>query len=732
MKRIEDLTAKNESIETPENFKGELYTPQKVMLAAMIKLEDSPIVSNTECEEWQPLMQTRMARISEKFSFGKTVLSLALVCARKDSCIGANAPMIHPTLSCIGRRKTNTNLACVPLSGYNHNGVGFIPEISTIYSKYIPITIVVAVSNIITQWEQNTERFTNLRYFTIDNVHSLKKFEQLYRVNNLKDFDMILIKAGKVTSNFVVAGESAGAVNKNRSIIGAIISILEGAYISRLIIDDYDTLLLGKTDCFIPASFTWLISATRRTTNIKVPLVTGISDHQYDRPTTVEEFFELNLLSSFPILGSALDDITNEIFSFRCAPQFVDEFINSTKVNFRRILVKGGAINNLLKSLDVSNEVIEMLNAGAIKTATQSLNMHADTAGEVIRRIVGDRLKDLRDVIRLIGRINTVIERIAALPPLAAPPSPAHSALLRVADFATDEEFNAALDSYVTAGNVSHVYFVESKERAIMRRSGYEVLLNRMKDNIREKSCQCCMVPFEDGDDAYILSECCQIIICESCIIKSRKLIDKCPNCAHILTLKGLIRIGSELNIEEVLSNDELVVSAAESLPVANYNPKLTALTQYIRSIAMDCISSTYVSPYVTGLLDGARNTPWPDDVPKKFLIFTMYPESTHTIANELDCLGISYCIMQGSRHQKDECIRRFQTDVNVMLLTSAKNCAGLNLPFVSHIVFYHNVIDKNVEAQVAARGQRIGRLYNLEIATISNPDELSTYPERA
>jgi ERCC4-related helicase len=101
-----------------------------------------------------------------------------------------------------------------------------------------------------------------------------------------------------------------------------------------------------------------------------------------------------------------------------------------------------------------------------------------------------------------------------------------------------------------------------------------------------------------------------------------------------------------------------------------------------------------------------------------------MFPESTRKIAAELDKKQIRYCVMQGTRTQRDVCVRQFRGDVNVMLLTSAQNCAGLNLPFVSHIIFYHKLIDLDVEAQVAARGQRGTRDHNLEVIFLLNQAE--------
>jgi hypothetical protein len=643
----------------------------------------------------------------------------------------------------------------------------------------LPVTIVIAVSNIITQWEQNTAKFTDLRYFTIDNVYSVKKFEKLCKDGTISNYDLIFIKAGKITSNFVIDGETPiGETAKNRSIVEAISRILEGTCIARLLVDDYDTLKLGKKDCFIPAHFTWLISATRRVTSIKCMMHSASI-------TTVEQFFEANMNSNFPILGAALDDVINQTFSLQCSPAYVDEYINSTKVNFRRIEVKSGSFNGILRDLEISDEVIEMINATAIKTATQSLDMNASSVGEVVMRIVGNKLHMLQQSVKILARLNHIAGLIPAVsdetapiddaasdetddaasdaeidditdditdddadagaddadaPETATDAQPPRLALVNpdfvkikefksvITNTANDETFNKYLADWMTAYHIPD--FENLRRKTVEKRNSHEIMLNRMKDNIREKQCQCCMIPFETEDDAYILAECCQIIVCEMCIIRNKRLINKCPNCLSAITVKGLIRIGSELNIEEALSTDDTILDIDKATPTTenalSYNPKLKALVQYITNEQIDCISSHYVSPYVRGLLDGKHDKPWPDEVPKKFLIFTMFPESTNIIAQELDARGIKYCVMQGTRDQKDECMSRMQRgDASIMLLHSPKNCAGLNMPFISHVVFYHNLLDNEVKSQVAARGQRLGRRYNLEIAEIFNAGEI-------
>lgn len=127
------------------------------------------------------------------------------------------------------------------------------------------------------------------------------------------------------------------------------------------------------------------------------------------------------------------------------------------------------------------------------------------------------------------------------------------------------------------------------------------------------------------------------------------------------------------------------------------------------------------------GLLDGVRDAPWPAEKPRKILVFTMHAESTRHIEFALELAGIPYGVLRGLRSQKDaavEALRRAPS-TGVLLVTSAKDCAGIHMPWLSHIEFYHRVTDRHVEAQVAARGQRLGREHNLEIVLIGNEAEV-------
>jgi hypothetical protein len=678
------LTMDDPVADVPAGFKGDLYLPQKIVLAAMIALEDHPIIALPG-----ERVQTRIARISEKFSFGKTVLSLALICAKR---CPAKLPSMGSAFSTTAMQR------------------GFYPAITVRYERYLPATLVIASANVITQWVENTMRFTDLRYFVIEHVRSLRKFEEMYRENALADIDIIFMKAGKVTSSFVVESEPP-ITSKDRPLTDAFAMITEGVPIARVIIDDFDTLKITGLDCFPPALFTWLISATRRKVTAN-----GEGSISWRTP---EDWFRMRLQTQ--ILGAMYNELINTVLRIQCDPALVDIHINSTRIHYRQIDVKG---KNpvLLNNLNLPAEVLEMINADAMGAAASALGISAPDIGSLIRQIVGANIGKLQSAIQLLTRIQSI--------QCSGTKVVSEAEVRRILQTGTELEIKQ-LQKTISPGAMKVI-----ERHLAEQRDKYAATLDRMRDNIREGHCQCCMVPFEK-ETVYILVGCCQIVVCEPCIIRKKSFITHCPNCiTKIVPSTSLIRVGAEISLDAALSDSAIVaapaIATAAALPqqVAEINHKCVALVQFIQRVPVTCLRNVIVLPYVSGLLDGKRDIPWPADQSCKFLIFTMHLESTKKISKALHDAGIVHATLTGSRAVRDKAIDAFRMDTHVLLATSATDCAGLDLPFISHVVFYHHVIDTNIAMQVAARGQRLGRTHNLEVVMILNESEVKmTHP---
>jgi hypothetical protein len=782
---------------TNEFFKGILYDPQATLLAAMIDLENKQCLNimdgsnsnlaaaSLETAALAPsyVAHTRSGVLSVKFSFGKTVLALALICAQK---IPLNKEIIYP-LSVIqssseidNRNRMNVITDQDPIGRNNYftplSNWGFFPEIELYEDnmEFIPISIVAAATSIITQWENNIKQFTNLRYFIIDNVHSLKKFEILINNSNIKNYDIILIKIGHVTHTYRTVNEIANNIHftTNRTIFSAIISILKGKKISRFIIDDFDVIKLTGNDYLINACFTWFISATRRQSSIKLGPVRGNK--------SIEQYL-LNALEA-PAITYTSDDVLNKAFNIRCDPEYINEHINTTNVIFRKIVVKGSS-TKIFQNLNIAPEIIEMINADAVGLAAQSLGLEVNTIGDLIRSITGNHISEMKYSLKILNRIEQALQicQIDSLDVADAIDvvdvtdviddinidavntdainidtinagtinTNKYNSIQKIILHTGDEDFHEFIcgrSNYVDiknneinikSANSSNVLKLTNlKIRITAQYEKNVMVLNRMRDNIREGYCQCCTLPFEENC-AYVLGNCCQIIICEECITvganKSKTFIKKCPNCAAELTyganrnINGLIKVGNSVNLEDALA-DDIVLTIDESISphkeddsiasASIANLKIRALLQLLRSSNKItdnyCISDNIIAPTISGLLVGKIDIPHTGR--NKYLIFSLLTETTHFLHNELSKHNVEHLVLQGNKTQKNNIIESFKNNIDILLITATNDCAGLHLPFVSHIIFYHKIIDHNIESQIAARGQRLGRIANLEI----------------
>ena len=165
----------------------------------------------------------------------------------------------------------------------------------------------------------------------------------------------------------------------------------------------------------------------------------------------------------------------------------------------------------------------------------------------------------------------------------------------------------------------------------------------------------------------------------------------------------------------------------AAAPPAEIANAKLRALVQFLKREPLECLSDEAVPPFVHGLLAGARSAPLPDAAPRRVLVFAMHAETTRQIEFAFGVSGIAYGVLRGGRAQKDAAVEALRAAPagGVLLVTAAKDCAGIHMPWLTHIVFYHRVADHHVEAQVAARGQRLGRTHDLSVVLIANEGEV-------
>ena len=182
---------------------------------------------------------------------------------------------------------------------------------------------------------------------------------------------------------------------------------------------------------------------------------------------------------------------------------------------------------------------------------------------------------------------------------------------------------------------------------------------------------------------------------------------------------------------DEILQSPPVPAAAGASQDYTTWEnePRLRALLQLVRGDPVQSVSDAEIPPLVRGLLEGCREKPVPTNAPHRYLIFTMYGESTEQIAAAFSSLGVAFVLLRGTRRNKDKAVHDFKTGrVAVMVATSSRDCAGLHLPEVTRLVFYHHHIDKDIARQSVGRAQRVHREYSLEVIELMTEGEAKRF----
>jgi SNF2 family DNA or RNA helicase len=696
------LTEKDPRASEPSGFVGHLRPPQATLLHALIDLETEPRIKLKDGLQ----ICTNVALISEKFSFGKTVVIIALVCASpQPRAIPAsiNLPFIsgrYDTNYAVIKKSENIKYHTwrpVVLSIENK----FYPELTCHWDRLIPSTLVVVASSIITQWENAVAQFApHLRKFTISDMKTLAKFYT--ELMSGKNYDIVIAKIGNVSNTFQVPGEPPTIKkSKTRSIITVLRYITDGAVWARCVWDDYDSINLTTTTPIIPSLFTWLISATERKSTIHVGLKTGVDCYN---------FIQKNIWS-MPILGFAYDDLLKTSLSFCCQSEYVNKYLTTTTAKYRKIVLKGGMGASILKNLGVKANIVEMIQGGAIGTAAEALGMKCCSIQEIVVRILQKQLTKYYHTFTVLDRINNARQQISYT---INNDNETNKKNRKILKNGTDEEVSNII---ITRSSIEMLDSLE--EWAINDQKKRSVAFDRLRTNISEQLCQVCMVPISEVNfDGSYIANCCQLIICTYCVVGSNhSFIDKCPNCLRLLKAGDLIYVGKEIKLAEVTIPSKLPENISNDYFAAN-KPKLRALMQIIKQKPIECIKDE-PDKEIDGLLQGDVEKPWPTHIPYKFLIFTLHPETTEYIHEALNSFDITHVILSGTHKQKDKIVASFKKEINVMIVTASRNCSGLHIPEASHVIFYHTM-DYNIEQQIAGRAQRIGREYSLEIIRLT------------
>lgn len=736
-----EITEDFASIETPLGFKGvELYPHQATVVRALIETEDARVL-NVNTSEFDAItghqvkVETSALVLSEPFGSGKTFDILGLILERpipKAFPSHANSIIIGFNL---GRHENYYSMR-------KHIKQPFCHEITRKFTgpdALIKPNLIVVGSSVLVQWENAIRDFTNLRVFTIGNYYQLQKFYKLYKEKKLKAFDIILLKNGKVTGNFILPGEDSSKVTDYRSLIAVISKMTAGSCWSRVIYDDFDTISIPPGSTVINALFTIYVSATTK--------------HPPSVKNTVVQY--KNLLEAFRERSAPLNLIVKDRtlftnFNIRNNSEFVEKSTKITVLEAYRY-VYANPDDNYIKLLGAmgeqdANNIMEMLNGDAIGTAAEALGIKTNSVADIFQRMLDKKYNKYMNDVHVLEFIEKV--RREVLPKLEPhPEGKKHSSANLDAIRASIAKKNLPDCKYYSISLEQMLDEMNTEYQLSKEQNG--LAINRVIDNIKEGACQVCCLPLEDFNTVIV--RCCGLIVCEVCGIKGNQIQKRydyklkgeticgsCANCkAVIYPQTDLIFVDRSFDMASILKAKgdekpaeplpeviEEVVEEVKSDSPEIKNPKLKALLNIIRGQEPD--AKEKITPKIKHLLKGHVDIPQTPETERKVLVFANFNETLNLVENFLIEHGVIFLRLGGTFQEKAATVKQFKTYGEVLLINSQQHCAGIHLAYCTDIVYFHKITDEAVESQVSGRGQRIGRTCNLKIHYLCYNNERS------
>ena len=468
-------------IENPEDITISLKEHQLAMIYKMSDLEKPDMKKlDSENSEW---FKTDFGALCDKVGSGKSLTILGLI---------ANNKQLYPDEKCL---KSFGNMV-------------------HIYSKsqlYIPINMIVVPHGIVSQWEKYINDFTNLKNYVIKSNKVTQEFlEKLsnYRENQEEVFDMDIVLVSSTQYNKI------GKIMLYQSWNDRPISI------SRLIIDEVDSIKIPSSSQIL-AEFTWFISSSDR--KLQNPRgYTVYKPYTYEnwhgdivnttRAVTVDKithsgFFKTLLLNLEQIRCNSLK---RQIY-LKSKPEFVENSFKLPEIKSHIIKCLGNLYVNVLNGV-VSQDIMNMINAGDISSAVEAIGCSTEDEEGLIKLVTKDLEKNLK---------NKQIEYDAK--------------------------------QQMTYSNETAKF--QALEKIHKDIKEIEMKIKNIKDRIVDtEACPICC----DEISNKVIVKCCNNAFCFECLTLSLSHKQACPLCRKSIAKKDIIVLKSDVEeVEEEMEEED-------------------------------------------------------------------------------------------------------------------------------------------------------------------------------
>jgi len=357
------LDENSTQIEQPRDISIPLKPHQLAMIHKMLELEDSDkklIGADSQ------VFTTNFGAICDRVGSGKSLSVLGLLSVNK---------LIYPKNRCI-------------------RSFGNMVHIYDKSNKYLPLNIIVVPHGIFTQWQSYINDYTSLNVQYIkNNKAAIALSEKIIKFleSGEEEFQSNIILVSSTQYNKVA--KSFNITYSNR------ISV------SRLIVDEADSVKIPSSGK-INAEFTWFISSSDhklqnpRGYNIYQPYtyINWNGDEiQTTRSVTIDKMthsgYFRNLLLDLEFVKTY--SFKSSIF-LKSKNEFIENSFNLPEIRFKIINCLGNLYVNVLNGL-VSQEVMNMINAGDINSAVEAMGCDTQDEEGLIKLVTKDLEKNLKN-----------------------------------------------------------------------------------------------------------------------------------------------------------------------------------------------------------------------------------------------------------------------------------------------------------------------------------------------
>ncbi len=659
-----------ETIEVVPNLKTTLYQHQKTVVKAMYDLERTRQYTVNGHD-----VIFNAAVLSEPTGSGKTIDILALI-------------LLMPSPRALDDITPLYNMPFDTSAGY----------VTRKFTRIMKTNLIFVGRSVLSQWEYSISTFTSLKYYVVKTVIELRKLFIMIEKGKIP-YHIVLIKNGDITVDINLPFGIEKNTTRNKAMIYSLIADIYTICWKRVIIDDFDTIGLPTDAPQINALFTWFISSTR-----KKDVPKGNIYRKLEPCTTMKNFIDnrqhmCRYIAYNDVLFRYLNvrnrrDYINQTMSLPFPKFYLARFIN--KDNY---LI--GALGRI-ESPDAAR-IVEMLNGDAYKSAAAAVGIESHSVADIFSAILGAKFGEYQFASDLLAFIewqeSKEDERL---------------------DIPKDgNEYKYGKKDLLEMKDIEYKYprieiiLKETKDKyeEIKKRTGVEI--QRVKDNINHGTCPVCKEDLSECEET-VIEKLCGAVYCVECGVKAQRLHlgeqGMCCCCRAPIRFKDLIYLGTEIKLTDIVEEniDEIHVAPPEP------RDKFAAIIDIVNGIKP--IESIRVDMNIPSLVKGSKFVA--ESKIKKVLVFASFNETLFRIRNLVNEKKIKHWFLNGTAAQITRIANEFTESKEncVLIINSLKYCSGLNLQSSTDLIFTHKIDNINIEAQVAGRGQRIGRVSSLNI----------------